>query len=67
MATALVGHVLRLITVPSEVVVTTFGDDIPEGQSARKLYKKFGFIPLDELIPNGPEGGSRQKFKLDVN
>ncbi|MBU7315103.1 GNAT family N-acetyltransferase [Paenibacillus oleatilyticus] len=64
-ATALVGHVLRLITVPSEVVVITFGDDIPDGQPARKLYQKFGFIPLDELIPNGPEGGSRQKFKLD--
>ncbi len=66
-ATALVGHVLRLITVPSEVVVTTFGDDIPDGQPARMLYQKFGFIPLDELIPDGSEGGSRQKFKLNVN
>lgn len=66
-ATALVRHILKLVDVPSEVVVTTFGNDTPDGQPARKLYQKFGFIPLDELIPNGPEGGSRQKFKLDVS
>lgn len=66
-ATALIRHILKLVDVPSEVVVTTFGNDIPDGQPARMLYQKFGFIPLDELIPNGPEGGSRQKFKLDVS
>lgn len=65
-ATALLRHILKLIDVPAEVVVTTFGYDIPDGQPARKLYQKFGFVPLDELIPNGPEGGSRQKFKLVV-
>ncbi len=65
-ATALLRHILRLVVAPAEVTVTTFGDDIPDGRPARKLYQKFGFVPLDTLIPNGPEGGSRQKFKLLV-
>ncbi|GIP37377.1 N-acetyltransferase [Paenibacillus sp. J31TS4] len=63
-ATALVGHVLRRTPAPAEVTVITFGEDSPDGQPARKFYEKLGFLPLDERIPNGPEGGSRQKFKL---
>lgn len=63
-ATELLKHVLKVVNVPAEVSVTTFGNDIPEGQPARRLYQKFGFVPQDEKIPNGPEGGTRQKFKL---
>lgn len=65
-ATALLKHILALVDAPSEVTVTTFGEDISDGQSARRLYQKFGFIPLIESIPNGPEGGSRQKFRLTI-
>jgi GNAT superfamily N-acetyltransferase len=66
LATDLLGHVLRVVNVPAEVSVTTFGDDIPDGQPARRLYQKFRFVPQEEPIPNGPEGGSRQKFKLVI-
>lgn len=63
-ATELLKHVLKIVNVPAEISVTTFGDDIPDGQPARRLYQKFGFEPQEEPIPNVPEGGSRQKFKL---
>ncbi|MGG0816080.1 GNAT family N-acetyltransferase [Paenibacillus alvei] len=66
-ATAILRHILRLVHPPAEVLVTTFGEDIADGQPARRLYQKFGFVPLDEAVPNGPEGGSRQKFKLSIN
>lgn len=65
-ASALLNHVLTLVDVPSEIAVTTFGDDVLDGMPARRLYEKFGFIPLEESIPNGPEGGSRQKFQLTI-
>lgn len=65
-ATKLLGHVLNFVNAPAEVVVTTFGDDIPDGGPARNLYAKFGFVPQEESIPNGPEGGSRQNFKLVI-
>ncbi|BBH22072.1 hypothetical protein Back11_34170 [Paenibacillus baekrokdamisoli] len=62
-----VNATLTLVEVPAEVSVVTFGDDIPDGRPARRLYQKFGFLPLEELIPNGPEeGGSRQKFMLMI-
>lgn len=41
-------------------------ETIPDGQAARSLYQKFGFVPSNESIPNGPEGGSRQKFILSI-
>jgi hypothetical protein len=63
---ALLKHILQLVEIPSDISVTTFGDDIPDGQPARRLYQKFGFIPLMELISNGPEGGSRQMFRLTI-
>ncbi|QRG67400.1 GNAT family N-acetyltransferase [Brevibacillus choshinensis] len=66
-ATALLKHILSLVDVPAEVFVTTFGDDISDGRPARRLYQKFGFVALDEMIPDGPEGGSRQKFKLVIS
>ncbi|WP_256760444.1 GNAT family N-acetyltransferase [Cohnella sp. WQ 127256] len=64
-ATALMTYVLTLVPSPAEVTVTTFGTDIADGLPARELYIKNGFKP-DERVANGPEGGSRQKFKLKI-
>lgn len=65
-ATALLHHILALVQIPSEISVTTFGENVLDGQPARRFYQKFGFIPSEESIPSGPEGGSRQKFKLTL-
>lgn len=65
-ATELLNYVFGLVETPAEVVVTTFGDEVVDGRPARILYKRFGFVPLEEPLPNGPEGGSRQKFKKIV-
>ncbi|WNQ12344.1 GNAT family N-acetyltransferase [Paenibacillus aurantius] len=65
-ASKLLRHVLELVMAPAEVLVTTFGDDIPDGQPARNLYLKFGFVPQEKSVLNGPEGRSRQKFKLVI-
>ncbi len=65
-ASALLQHVLALVTPPAEIVVTTFGEDVVDGQAARLLYKRLGFVPLAEDVPDGPEGGSRQKFRKTV-
>jgi len=66
-ASALLSRVLSLIEPPSTISVITFGEDIPDGEPARRLYQKFGFIPLIKVIPNGPEGGSRQRFQLTIS
>ncbi|SFE96655.1 Ribosomal protein S18 acetylase RimI [Paenibacillus catalpae] len=63
-ATMLMKHVLGQFQVPAEVSVVTFGEDTPTGLPARKLYEKFGFVPVKETVPHGPEGGSRQLFRL---
>lgn len=63
-ATVLVQHVLDLFQTPAEVSVVTFGEDMEGGLPARKLYEKFGFVPQEENLPDGPEGGSRQLYKL---
>lgn len=65
-ATKLLNYVFALVKAPAEIFVTTFGEDVDDGQPARMFYTKFGFVPLDEQLPNGPEGGSRQKFKMLV-
>lgn len=65
-ASALLQHVLALIDIPAEISVITFGDDITDDLPARMLYKKFGFVPQNEPIPEGIKGGSRQKFKLVI-
>jgi hypothetical protein len=62
----LLQHVLALVTPPAEIVVTTFGEDVVDGQAARLLYKRLGVVPLAEDVPDGPEGGSRQKFRKTV-
>jgi hypothetical protein len=45
------------------VLVDTFGEDIIEGLPARRLYESFGFLPGEDL-PDGVEGGSRQRFRF---
>jgi len=65
-ATVLLNHILSLVRPNSKISVTTFGDDVPDGQPAGKLYEKFGFKPSNENVPDGPEGGSRQKFILTI-
>jgi hypothetical protein len=45
------------------VLVDTFGEDSIDGYPARRLYESFGFVP-SECLPDGPEGGSRQRFRL---
>jgi ribosomal protein S18 acetylase RimI-like enzyme len=60
---ALVAEALRRYPPPCEVLVDTFGEDIIEGYPARRLYESLGFLPGEDL-PDGPEGGSRQRFRL---
>jgi GNAT superfamily N-acetyltransferase len=60
---ALVAEALRRCPPPCEVLVDTFGEDSIEGYPARRLYESFGFLPSEDL-PDGPEGGSRQRFRL---
>lgn len=60
---ALVAEALRRCPPPGEVVVDTFGEDNMEGYAARRLYESFGFM-TGEYLPDGPEGGSRQRFRL---
>ena len=45
--------------------VVTFGEDHPGAveSGARVFYERLGFVPA-EPAPNGPEGGSRQVFRL---
>jgi GNAT superfamily N-acetyltransferase len=61
--TALVAEALRRCPPPCEVLVDTFGPDNAEGRPARRLYESFGFVAAEHL-PIGPEGGSRQRFRL---
>lgn len=35
---------------PAEVVATTFGEGEIDGRPVRMLYKRFGFVPLDEPL-----------------
>ena len=60
---ALVAEALRRCPPPCEVLVDTFGPDNAEGRPARRLYESFGFVAAEHL-PIGPEGGSRQRFRL---
>ena len=59
----LVGHAYGLVQPPAELVVVTFGEDNVAGQPARPFYRRLGFHPAEQA-PAGPEGGSRQVFRL---
>jgi ribosomal protein S18 acetylase RimI-like enzyme len=60
---ALVAHALQELDGAREVIVDTFGEDNIEGRPARRLYESFGFAASEEL-GRGPEGGTRQRFRL---
>ncbi len=64
--TLLMEHVLGLIDPPAEVTVTTFGPEREDGLPARSFYERLGFRPA-ERAPDGPEGGSRQVFRLKLD
>jgi GNAT superfamily N-acetyltransferase len=59
----LVAAALAWVVPPATVDVVTFGDDNPESQPARRFYLALGFESA-EAAPHGPEGGSRQVFRL---
>jgi len=60
---ALVAEAICRFPPSANITVDTFGEDNLEGQSARRLYESFGFV-ASEPLPNGPEGGTRQRFRL---
>ncbi len=64
--TVLLAHIYDLIQPSTELYVTTFGADNPDGQPARQFYKKMGF-ELFAKAPPGPEGGSRDIFRKSLN
>ena len=61
----LLEHALTRVEPPAEVSVVTFGPDNPEGVAARRFYEAFGFT-AGEWVDPGPEGGSRQVFRLMI-
>jgi len=61
----LIEHVVGLVEIPAEFVVTTFGGDNPAGEPACRFYERMGFHAA-EPAPNGPEGGSRQIFRRTI-
>jgi GNAT superfamily N-acetyltransferase len=64
---ALVAHAIGRYQRPCQVVVVTFGADHPaaEPSGARTFYERLGFVAGDPA-PDGPEGGSRQHFRLTL-
>jgi ribosomal protein S18 acetylase RimI-like enzyme len=63
---ALVRHALSCVVAPAEISVITFGEDVAEGEAARRLYQALGFEPAQVVAP-GPEGGSRQVFRRRID
>jgi len=61
----LITAALQDLPTPCRIDVVTFGADTAGGAAARGLYTAFGFHPKEHL-PTGPEGGSRQRFQLDL-
>lgn len=61
----LVAVALDWVVLPAIVEVVTFGDDNREGLPARRFYLALGFVPA-EAAPPGPEGGSRELFRLSL-
>lgn len=58
----------RYVTGPGTVEVVTFGADHPGAvdSGARVFYERLGFTPAEVTDP-GPEGGSRQIYRLAVS
>ncbi len=62
----LIEYVIGLVEILAEVVVTTFGEDNPAGEPARRFYERMGFYAAEAAAP-GPEGGSRQIFRRIIS
>jgi predicted N-acetyltransferase YhbS len=52
---------------PATIEVVTFGPDHPGAvtSGARVFYERLGFTPAEATEP-GPEGGSRQIYRMTV-
>jgi ribosomal protein S18 acetylase RimI-like enzyme len=57
----------RFVQGPGSIEVVTFGADHPGAyvSGARLFYERLGFTPA-EVVDPGPEGGSRQVYRLAV-
>lgn len=62
----LIERALCLIDPPAEIVVTTFGPDQPEGEAARRFYKRMGFQAAEQA-PSGSEVGALQVFRRFID
>jgi GNAT superfamily N-acetyltransferase len=60
---ALVEHAMARCPAPCTISLATFGADNTQGKPARELYLRLGFV-AGEMLPRGPEGGTRQRFTL---
>jgi hypothetical protein len=58
----LIAAALEHFGASPEVTVDTFGEDLPEGRPARRLYESFGFV-ASEFVECAPDGGRRQRFR----
>ncbi|NRN65493.1 N-acetyltransferase [Kibdelosporangium sp. 4NS15] len=56
--------VRRFVVGPGTIEVVTFGPDHP-GAESREFYERLGYTAGPMTEP-GPEGGSRQIFRIDV-
>ena len=63
MGAALVEEAMARCPAPGTISLATFGADNAQGKPARELYRRLGFV-AGEMLPRGPEGGSRQRFTL---
>ena len=63
----LVDHVIDLCQRPCGLEVVTFGKDHPAANlsGARAFYERLGFVG-GSAEADGPEGGSRQRFRLTL-
>ena len=59
----LIQEALSRCARPCTVSLATFGADNAAGLPARALYERLGFVAC-EMLPRGPEGGTRQLYKL---
>ncbi|MET7289202.1 GNAT family N-acetyltransferase [Streptomyces sp. NPDC005573] len=58
----------RFVRGPGTIEVVTFGPDHPGAAAGggRVFYERLGFSPAEAAAP-GPEGGSRQVYRLAVD